>query len=134
MEQARKSRTKYTSKVEVSFNTAGEANGEAIVNDGAKRPKCSRCGRNSHTVDKCTAKYRDDGTMLHSMGEVKEADYEINNEVSAGMTTNEVSTEMTTKHEDPRCHGDALIFIQPDVNSLMGWSNTSSKTVGIPKT
>ena len=48
----------YPSKVGVSFNTVvGAENGEALVNDGAKRPKCSRCGRNSHTVDKCTIKY-----------------------------------------------------------------------------
>ena len=108
--------------------------GEALVNDGAKRPKCSRCGRNSHTVDKCTAKYQDDGTMLHNMGEVEAVDYEINNEVSAEMANNEVSTEMSTNHEDPCCHGDALRFIQPGVNILMGRSNTSSKTVKIPKT
>ena len=85
-------------------------------------------------MDKCTAKYRDDGTMLHNMGEAEDVDYKINNEVSTEMTNNnEVSTEMTT-NEDPRCHGDTLIFTQPDVNSLMGWSNTSSKTVRIPKT
>ena len=58
-------------------------------------------------------------------------DYEITNEVSAEMTTNEVCSEMTTKHKDPRCHGNALILIQPDVRSLM--SNTSYKAVGRPK-
>ena len=63
---------KCPSKVRTSFNTVREEDGEALVNDGAKRPKCSRCGRNSHIVDKCTAKYCDDGTMLHSMEEVKE--------------------------------------------------------------
>ena len=68
------------------------------------------------------------------MEEVEEVDYEINNEIGAEMTTNEVSTEMTTKYEDPRCHGDALIFIQPGVSSLMDWSNTSSKTIVIPET
>ena len=83
---------KYPSKIGISFTAVGEENGEALVNDGTKRPKCSRCGKNSHTVKICTAKYRDDGTMLHNMGEVKEVDYEINNEFS---------TEMTTKHEDP---------------------------------
>ena len=68
------------------------------------------------------------------MGEVKEVDYEINSKVSTETTTNnEVSTEMTT-NEDPRCHGNALIFTQPDINSLMGRSNMSSKTIGIPKT
>ena len=72
--------------------------------------------------------------MLHNMGEVEEVDYKINNEVSTEMTNNnEVSTEMTT-NEDPCCHGDALIFAQSGVNPLMGWSNTTSKTVGIPKT
>ena len=71
--------------------------------------------------------------MLHNMGEVEEVDYKINNEVSTEMTNNnEVSTEMTT-NEDPCCHDNALTVIQPDVNSLMGQSNTSSKTVGIPK-
>ena len=60
----------YLSKVGMSFKMVGEEDGEALINDGAKRPKCSRCGCNSHTVDKCTAKYRDDGTMLHNMGEV----------------------------------------------------------------
>ena len=97
---------------------------EALVNDGAKLPKCSRYDRNSHTVEKCTAKYRDEGTMLYNMGKIVEMDYKINNEVS---------TTMTTKHEDSRCHGDALMFIQPDVSSLMDRSNTSYKTVGIPK-
>ena len=58
---------KYPSKVGMSFNAVGKEDGEALVNNGAKRPKCGRCGCNSHTVDKCTAKYRDDGTMLHSM-------------------------------------------------------------------
>ena len=51
-------------------------------------------------------------------------EYEINNEVGAEMTTN----------ENPRCRDDALISIQPDVNSLMDRSNASSKAVGIPKT
>ena len=111
----KKTRQKYPFKVGVSFNTVGEKDGEALVNDGANCPKCSRCGCNSHTVNECTAKYLDDGTMLHNMGEVKEVDYEINTEVSAELTNNEASTEMTPKHEDPCCHGDALIFIQPDV-------------------
>ena len=56
---------KYSSKVGMSFSTVGEEAGEALVNDGAKGPIFSRCGRNSHTVDTCTAKYRDDRTMLH---------------------------------------------------------------------
>ena len=48
-------------------------------------------------------------------------------------TNNEVGAEITN-NEDPRCHCGALIFNQPDVNSLMDWSNTPSKTVGIPNT
>ena len=77
-----KTRQKYPSKIGVSFNAVEEEDGEAPVNDGAKRPKCSRYGRNSHAVEKCTDKYRDDGTMLHNMGEVEEVDYNINNKVS----------------------------------------------------
>ena len=46
---------------------------------------------------------------------------------------NEISIEITT-NEDPCCRGDALIFTQPDVNSLLGRSNTSYKIVRIPKT
>ena len=101
------------------FSTVREEDGEALINNGATRPKCSRCGHNNHLLDKCTPKYQNDGTMLHNMGLVKEVDYEINNEVSAEMNTNEVSTEMATKHDDPRCHGSALIFIQPDVYILI---------------
>ena len=33
---------KYQSKIGTSFNTVGGEDGEALVNDGAKRPKCSR--------------------------------------------------------------------------------------------
>ena len=68
--------------------------------------------------------YTHDGKMLHNMGEIEEVDYKVSSEVSA---------EMTTKHEDPRCHIDALIFAQLDVCSLMDRSNTPSKTVRIPK-
>ena len=59
----KKTGQKCPSKVGTLFNTIGEEDGEALVNDGAKRPKCSRCGLNNHTVDKCTAKYQDNGTM-----------------------------------------------------------------------
>ena len=51
---------KYPSKIGVLFNTVGEEDGEALVNDSTKHPKCNRCGRNNHTVETCTAKYRDD--------------------------------------------------------------------------
>ena len=115
----------YPSKIGISFNTVGEEDGEALVNDEPKHSKCSRCGCNNHTMEKCTAKYRDDGTLLHTMGENKEVDYEINNEDS---------TEMTTNYEDPCYHGDTLMFTQPDISSLMDWSSTSYTTVRIPKT
>ena len=102
----------------MSFNVSEEEDGEALVNDRSRRQKCSRCSRNSNTVKNSTTKYRYNGTRLHNMGEIKEMDYKINNEVG---------TEMTTKHEDHRCHGNALIFINPDVSSLMDWSNTSAR-------
>ena len=110
----------------MSFNivTVREENGEALMNVGAKYPPCSRCGHTNHIMGKYFAKKHADGTMLHNLGEIEEVEHEINNEVS---------TEMTTKHDDPCCHGDALIFIQPDVTSLMGRLNTSFKTVGISK-
>ena len=73
---------KYPSKVGVSFNTVGENNGEALVNDGTKRTSCSRYGCINHIVDKCYAKKHDDGTMLHKLGEMKEVESERNNEVS----------------------------------------------------
>ena len=94
----------------MSFNTVGEENGEALVNDGAKHPPCSRCGCTNHTVELWFAKNRGDGKMLHNLGEVEEVEYEINNAVS---------TEMT---------------VQPDINSLVDQSNTSSETIGIPNT
>ena len=73
---------KDPSKVGTSFNMTGEEDWEALVNDGARRPKCSRCGCNSHTLDIYTTKYQDDRTMLHNMEEAKEVNCEINNEVS----------------------------------------------------
>ena len=79
----------YSFKIGVSFNTVGEEDREALLDDGATHPKFSRCCHKNHTVEKCTAKYRDDGTMLHNIGETKQVNYEINNEVSAEMTTNE---------------------------------------------
>ena len=74
----------------MSFNTVGEVEVDALVNDGATCPKFSRCGRSTHTVENCTAKYRNDGTMFHNMEETKEVDYDINSEVS---------TAICTKHE-----------------------------------
>ena len=51
-----------------------------------------------------------------------------------GKINNEVSTELTTKSGPLCCHGDALMFIQSDINSLMDQLNTSSKTIKIPNT
>ena len=74
---------KYSSKIGVSFSTVEKGDDEPLVNDRAKRPKCSRCGRNSHTVNKCTAKYWNERTMLNNIREVKEVDYKINSEAGA---------------------------------------------------
>ena len=76
----------------MSFNTVGEEDVEALVNDRAKCQKYSSCGRSNNTEEKCPARYHNDGTMLHNMEEIKEVDYDINSEVS---------TAMSTKHEDP---------------------------------
>ena len=78
----------YPFKGGVSFNTMGEVNREVLVNHRAKHPPCSRCDRTSHKVNKCLIKKHNDGTMLHSVGEIEEADYEIDSEVSTEMTTN----------------------------------------------
>ena len=53
-------------------------------------------------MDTYRAKYHNDGTVLHTMGEIKEMEYETNNEVS---------TEMTTNNGDVCCHDGALVFI-----------------------
>ena len=58
----------------------GKENGEALVKDGAKCSKFSRWGRNNHTVEKCTARYRDDGTILHNMEEIEEVDLKYRND------------------------------------------------------
>ena len=41
---------------------------------------------------------------------------------------------MTTKNGDLCCHGNALMFGEPDISSLMDRPNTSSKTIRIPNT
>ena len=41
---------------------------------------------------------------------------------------------MPINNGDRCCHGDALMFIQHDVSSLMGRVNTSSKRIGITNT
>ena len=61
--------------------------------------------------------------MLHNVGEKEKVKYD-----------NEVSTDMTTKNDDVRCHANGLIFTQPDTDSLMDQLSTSSETVGIHNT
>ena len=53
---------KHPSKVGTSFHTLGEVkeSGDALLNDGAKHPPCSRCGRTNHTLDKCIARKHED--------------------------------------------------------------------------
>ena len=109
----------------MSFNSVGEENEENLVNDGVKRPICSRCGCNNHTVDKWKAKYHADGTVLRNMGDIEEVECEINNEVIAGITT---------QNGEFFCYSNALMFVQPDVSSLMDQSNASSRIIGIPNT
>ena len=73
-------------------------------------PKESRCGQTKYIVDKCWVRNFDDGTMLHTVEEIEEVKYEINNKVI---------TEMTSKHGDLCYHNHALKFIQPDIGSLL---------------
>ena len=64
-------------KVGNSFNTNGEEeDGDTMLNDGGK-PKCTRCGCDNHTVDRCVARRSADGTVLHMMGINEEVDYEV---------------------------------------------------------
>ena len=63
--------------------------------------------------------------MLHNVGEIEKVEYETNNKVN---------TEITTKNGEFPRHDDALMFVQPDVSSLMDRSDTSSKTIRIPNT
>ena len=64
-------------KVGNSFNTNGEEeeDGETMLNDGG-RPRCTRCGRDNHTVDRCVARRSADSTVLHMMGNIEEVDYQ----------------------------------------------------------
>ena len=74
---------KFASNVEhgitiLLFLTNGEEeeDGETMLNDGGKH-KCTRCGRDNHTVDRCVARCSVDGTVLHMMGNIEEVDYEV---------------------------------------------------------
>ena len=61
--------------------------------------------------------------MLHNVGGIEEVEYEINNQFS---------TEITTNNDVLHCHANSLLFIQPDINSLIDRLSTSSETVLIP--
>ena len=99
-------------RVGVSFNTVGDT--------GEGKQLCSRCGRDNHTLDKCHATKHANGTMLHTMGSLDEAD------------DPEVSTHYAGhgpgKIIDFYCGNELeeLMFLQPDMNSRMGRSNTYS--------
>ena len=112
---------KYQFRVELSSTTMSEQTGQTLVNDGTRHPLCSRCGCTNHTSDTCVTSA--DGTMLHTVREIEEVEYEINNEASTYITANK---------DKRHCHSNGLIFTQPEINSLMDQSNTSSKTVRIP--
>ena len=56
--------------------------GETLANVRVKHPPCSRCGCINHTFGKCVVKTHANGTMLHTLGEIVEVEYDINNDVS----------------------------------------------------
>jgi hypothetical protein len=65
-------------KLGVSFNTVGDEEVTALVNQGAKYngPPFSRCGRSNHPVEKCIAKKHENCTVLHVENGL-EYDYEL---------------------------------------------------------
>eukprot|EP00956_Cyclotella_meneghiniana_P040129 scaffold187527_cov88-Cyclotella_meneghiniana.AAC.1 len=66
-----KSTSKNNNRVGVAFNQNGvDENGVALVTKGAPYdgPPCTRCGREGHPTEKCFAKKREDGTLLHVEG------------------------------------------------------------------
>ena len=90
----------------MAFNTIGD--------EGGEKTKCTRCGRNNHTVDQCFAKNHADGSVLHTMGSLDE----------------EYDPEVSTKHDSSHSENgtdyfidfycgneiEQLMFLQPDVN------------------
>ena len=107
----------------VSFNTLGDDDGTALVNDGGGKkysgPPCEKCGWNNHATADCRAKKHKDGTMLHVEGTVNEAVEE--DEVSDSCNAEDI-------HEIHE-----LMFAQPDSST----SSTPQKSFfkgGIPDT
>ena len=107
-----------------------EEDGEAFVNDGSKRPPCSRCGRNNHPLDKCIARRHADGTMLHTMGSFAEADYESDSDDEDAEVSKDSFTCGPVPIVDFHCGSELedLMFLQRDANSLKDRQSMSSKT------
>lgn len=69
-----KKKTQHKQPVGVAFTNLGDDDdeeGTALVNKGKgsySGPPCARCNRDNHPTDKCHAKTRADGTLLHVEG------------------------------------------------------------------
>ena len=118
-------------KLGLSFNTLGdndEKNGNAFINDGKdNKPTCPRCGQTNHTLEQCCAKYAQDGTLLHMIGAIEEAGYEV----STDSTNPEPPLEFIFDCGDEL---EEIMFLQPhETNSWVSQQNMSSRK-GIPTT
>ena len=124
---------KTPSRVELSFNTNGEKDGTALVYSGDNKKKCSRYGRDNHVDAYCVARKQLDGTMLHIMGSMEDADDDANAKVSKMQgVPNKFGPSPIV---DFYC-GDnieELMMPQPHDFSLKEKQNVSSKT-GIQET
>ena len=106
----------------MAFNTNGEEeNGTALVNNGEKQ-KCTRCGRDNHTIEACVAKRHLDGTVLHIMG-YEEVEHDVSTEPTDQKTFGPDLVDYYCGDEL-----EELMFLQPHEYSPTKRQNISSKT------
>ena len=91
----------------VAFNTNGneeDDEGTLLNTNGGSGKPCKRCGRKGHPTDKCYAKTKEDGTVLHIEGtlSVEEMNEQVSGNVMFGSVGHDVFELMFLNHANSR--------------------------------
>jgi hypothetical protein len=107
-----KKKTQHKQPVGVAFTNLGDDDeeGTALVNKGKgsySGPPCARCNRDNHPTDKCHAKTRADGTLLHVEGVKYEYD-DVSTDHEYGFLSSDDYSLMFIHNSDDRMDQTAV--------------------------